>query len=479
MGDPKGFQKIKRQEAGYRPVEERVGDYGEVEKQLPEDERRLQASRCMECGVPFCHWACPVSNIMPEWQDRVYRGDWKGAYDILRETNNFPEFTGRVCPALCEASCVLSIGDEAVTIRQNELAVIEKAFALGLVKPEPPARRTGKKVAVIGGGPAGLACADILNKQGHTVTVFESADGVGGYLRYGIPDFKLNKQIIDRRVRILTEEGIIIKTGTMAGKDISSSEIRMNFDAVCVAIGAREPRDLRIEGRELAGIHFALDYLIQQNMVVKGAAIPEDRIIRALDKNVVVIGGGDTGSDCVGTANRQGARSVTQLELLPQPPPTRSAGEPWPLWPKLMKTSSSHEEGCTRMWNISTKKFTGSRGRVAGIAARRVEWSTGADGAPSMEEVPGSEFTLDAELVLIAMGFVHPVHTGLVADLGLALDGRGNIAIDDNRMTSVDGVFSAGDSSRGASLVVHAIQDGRMAAEGIDRYLAGRECPAV
>jgi len=479
MGDPKGFQKIKRQEAGYRPVEERIGDYGEVEKQLPEDERRLQASRCMECGVPFCHWACPVSNIMPEWQDRVYRGDWKGAYDILRETNNFPEFTGRVCPALCEASCVLSIGDEAVTIRQNELAVIEKAFALGLVKPEPPARRTGKKVAVIGGGPAGLACADLLNKRGHTVTVFESADGVGGYLRYGIPDFKLNKQIIDRRVRILTEEGIIIKTGIMAGREISSSEIRMNFDAVCVAIGAREPRDLPIEGRELAGIHFALDYLIQQNMMVKGAAIPEDRIIRALDKNVVVIGGGDTGSDCVGTANRQGARSVTQLELLPQPPPTRSAGEPWPLWPKLMKTSSSHEEGCTRMWNISTKKFTGSHGRVAGIAARRVEWSTGADGAPSMEEVPGSEFTLDAELVLIAMGFVHPVHTGLVADLGLALDGRGNIAIDGNRMTSVDGVFSAGDSSRGASLVVHAIQDGRMAAEGIDRYLAGRECPAV
>ncbi|MBN1496035.1 MAG: glutamate synthase subunit beta [Spirochaetes bacterium] len=472
MGDPKGFLKIKRQEAGYRPVEERIADYGEVEKQLPDDERRLQASRCMDCGVPFCHWACPVANIMPEWQDRIFRGDWKGAYDILQETNNFPEFTGRVCPALCEASCVLSIGEEAVTIRQNELAVIEKAFALGLVKPVPPARRTGKTVAVIGGGPAGLACADILNKQGHTVTVFESADGVGGYLRYGIPDFKLNKQIIDRRVSILAGEGIVFRTGVTAGKDIPSSELRKSHDAVCIAIGAREPRDLRVEGRDLAGIHFALDYLVQQNMVVKGAVIPDDRIIRAHDKNVVVIGGGDTGADCVGTANRQGARSVTQLELLPQPPAGRGAAEPWPLWPRVLKTSSSHEEGCTRMWNVSTKKFIGDGGIVKKISAVTVEWTGGPDGKQAMTEAPGSAFELDADLVLIAMGFVHPVHAGLVADLGLALDGCGNIAIDENRMTSVAGVFSAGDSSRGASLVVHAIQDGRMAAAGIDRYLA-------
>ncbi|HOT46439.1 MAG TPA: glutamate synthase subunit beta [Spirochaetota bacterium] len=472
MGDPKGFMNIRRQEAGYRPVEERVNDYSEVEKHLPDDARRLQASRCMDCGVPFCHWACPVSNIMPEWQDRVFRGDWKGAYDILQETNNFPEFTGRVCPALCEASCVLAIGDEAVTIRQNELAVIEKAYSLGLVKASPPKSRTGKKVGVIGGGPAGLACADLLNRAGHNVTIFESADGVGGYLRYGIPDFKLNKYIIDRRVNIMVEEGIAIKTGVTVGMDVPVSSIRKDFDALCIAIGSREARDLPIPGRELAGIHQALDYLVQQNRVVKGDTIPDDEIIRAYDKNVVVIGGGDTGSDCVGTANRQGARSITQLELLPKPPEHRTDREPWPLWPKVLKVSSSHEEGCARMWNVSTRRFIGDRGRVTQIVACAVEWTTGPDGKPVMTEVPGSEFTLNAELVLLAMGFIHPVHSGLVNELGLELDGRGNIKIDENAMTSVDGVFSAGDSSRGASLVVHAIQDGRMAAAAIDRYLS-------
>jgi glutamate synthase (NADPH/NADH) small chain len=472
MGDPKGFMNIQRQEAGYRPVEERVNDYSEVEKHLPDDARRLQASRCMDCGVPFCHWACPVSNIMPEWQDRVYRGDWKGAYDILQETNNFPEFTGRVCPALCEASCVLAIGDEAVTIRQNELAVIEKAYALGLVKASPPKSRTEKKVAVIGGGPAGLACADLLNRAGHSVTLYESADGVGGYLRYGIPDFKLNKYIIDRRVNIMVEEGIIIKTGVTVGRDIAVAAIRREFDALCIAIGSREARDLSIPGRELKGIHQALDYLVQQNRVVKGETIPDDEIIRAYDKNVVVIGGGDTGSDCVGTANRQGARSITQLELLPKPPEHRTDREPWPLWPKVLKISSSHEEGCARMWNVSTKRFIGDQGRVNQIVACTVEWTTGPDGKPVMTEVPGSEFTLNAELVLLAMGFIHPVHAGLVNELGLELDERGNIRINENSMTSVDGVFSAGDSSRGASLVVYAIQDGRMAAAAIDRYLS-------
>ena len=470
MGDPKGFIKIKRQEAGYRPVEERVNDYSEVEKQLPEDIRRMQASRCMDCGVPFCHWACPVSNMMPEWQDRIFRGDWKAAFDILQETNNFPEFTGRVCPAPCEASCVLSIGDEAVTIRQNELSVIEKAFSLGLVKPEPPKSRTGRKVAIIGGGPAGLACADLLNKSGHTVTVFESADGVGGYLRYGIPDFKLNKYVIDRRVNLLVEEGLIIKTGVTVGKDMPVSALRKGFDAVCVAIGAREARDLPIEGRNLKGIHLALEYLIQQNRVVKGDAIPEEEIIRAYDKNVVVIGGGDTGSDCVGTANRQGARCVYQLELLPKPSEHRTPGEPWPLWPKLLKVSSSHEEGCERMWNVSTKRFIGENGLVKKLTAVKVEWTT-KEGKQVMAEVPGSEFELEADLVLIAMGFVHPVHAGLVSELGLQLDGRGNIKIDENSMTSVEGIFSAGDSSRGASLVVYAIQDGRVAAAGINRYL--------
>jgi glutamate synthase (NADPH/NADH) small chain len=471
MGDPKGFINVKRREAGYRPVEERVNDYSEVEKHLPDDARRLQASRCMDCGVPFCHWACPVSNVMPEFQDRIYRGDWKGAYDVLQETNNFPEFTGRVCPALCEASCVLAIGDDAVTIRQNELAVIEKAFSLGLVKPEPPARRTGKTVAVIGGGPAGLACADLLNKAGHTVTLFESADSVGGYLRYGIPNFKLNKYVIDRRVNLLIEEGLIIKTGITVGKDIPAIRLRKEFDAICIAVGAREVRDLPIEGRYLQGIHLALNYLTQQNRVVKGDAIPEDQLIRAYDKNVVVIGGGDTGADCVGTANRQGAKCVNQLELLPKPPEHRTGLEPWPLWPKLLKTSSSHEEGCDRLWNVSTKRFIGDQGVVKKLTVVKVEWTIGEDGRQVMTEVAGSEFELEADLVLIAMGFVHVVHAGLVHDLAVELDARGNIKINQNCMTSIDGIFSAGDSSRGASLVVYAIEDGRQAADGINKYL--------
>ena len=471
MGDPKGFINVKRREAGYRLVEERVNDYSEEEKHLPDDARRLQASRCMDCGVPFCHWACPVSNVMPEFQDRVYRGDWKGAYDILQETNNFPEFTGRVCPALCEASCVLAIGDDAVTIRQNELAVIEKAFSLGLVKPEPPLHRTGKTVAVIGGGPAGFACANLLNKAGHTVTLFESADSVGGYLRYGIPNFKLNKYVIDRRVNLLIEEGLIIKTGITVGKDIPVSGLRKEFDAICIAVGAREVRDLPIEGKNLQGIHLALDYLTQQNRVVKGDAIPEDDLIRAYDKNVVVIGGGDTGADCVGTAIRQGAKCVIQLELLPKPPEHRTGLEPWPLWPKLLKTSSSHEEGCDRLWNVSTKRFIGDQGVVKKLTVVEVEWTTGEDGRQVMTEVPGSEFELEADLVLIAMGFVHVVPAGLVRELEVELDARGNIKIDENCMTSVDGIFSAGDSSRGASLVVYAIQDGRQAADGINKYL--------
>jgi glutamate synthase (NADPH) small chain len=471
MGDPRGFIKVKRQEAGYRPVEERVNDYSEVEKHLPDDARRMQASRCMDCGTPFCHWACPVSNIMPEFQDRLYRGDWKGAYDILQETNHFPEFTGRVCPALCEASCVLGIGDDAVTIRQNELAVIEKAFALGLVTPQPPAVRTGKTVAVIGGGPAGLAAADWLNKAGHTVTIFESADGVGGYLRYGIPNFKLNKYIIERRVNLLVEEGLIIKTGVTVGKDVPASKLRKEFDAICICIGAREARDLPIEGRNLKGIHLALTYLTQQNRVLKGDTLPEDELIRAYDKNVVVIGGGDTGADCVGTANRQGAKCVIQLELLPKPAEHRTSREPWPLWPKLLKTSSSHEEGCQRLWNVSTKRFAGEQGWLRKLTAVNVEWTEKEDGRQVMTEVSGSDFELDADLVLIAMGFVHPVHKGLVQDLALELDARGNIKIDPDCMTSVKGVFSAGDSSRGASLVVYAIADGRKAAEGINQYL--------
>lgn len=471
MGDPAGFLKIKRIETGYRPVEERIHDYREVEQKLPEEGRRAQANRCMECGIPFCHWGCPVQNIMPEWQEMIARGDWKAAYDILSETNNFPEFTGRVCPAPCEAACVLSINDDPVTIRQNELDVIERAFAEGYVKPEPPLHRTGKKVAVIGSGPAGLACADMLNRAGHTVTLFEAEDSVGGYLRFGIPDFKMDKRVIDRRVAILEEEGLIVKTGVNAGRDIPADKLTEDFDALCVTTGAREPRDLNIEGRDLKGIHFALDYLVQQNKIVRGDSISDDRLIAALNKNVVVIGGGDTGADCVGTANRQGAASITQLELLPEPPASRTEEEPWPLWPKLLRTSSSHEEGCERMWNIKTNRFVGENGRLAGVSVSRVEWTKSDSGRMTMKEVPDSGFVIKTDLVLLAMGFIRVQREGLIKDLGIELDDRGNIPVDENYMTPTKGVFAAGDAKRGASLVVWAIQEGREAAEAIDRYL--------
>jgi len=474
MGDPKGFLNIKRMESGYRPVEERVNDYREVERLLPDTQRKLQAGRCMDCGVPFCHWGCPVGNIMPEWQDMIYREDWKAAYEILRETNNFPEFTGRVCPAPCEASCVLSINDEPVTIRQNELAVIEKAFELGYVKPEPPEKRTGKKVAIVGSGPAGLACADILNKSGHSVTVFEAEDSIGGYLRFGIPDFKLEKKIIDRRLEILAAEGIDFKTGVKIGKDITASDLVNRYDAVMLAIGARKPRDLDIGGRSLSGIHFAMDYLEQQNRRVRGDSIPEEKLISPLNKKVVVIGGGDTGSDCVGNANRQGASSITQIEILPEPPVHRTAGEPWPLWPKLKKTSSSHEEGCERLWCVRTIRFFGDNGEVKGINAVRVTWEKSEDGRMEMKDVPGSGFEISADLVLLSMGFIHPEHNGIIEDLNLGQDRNGNILVNDEYMTSEKGVFSAGDSVRGASLVVWAIHQGREAARGINRFLMSK-----
>jgi len=471
MGDPTGFLKTNRKVAGYRPVEQRINDYSEVELHLSEDERKLQASRCMDCGVPFCHWACPVSNIMPEWQDKIFKGDWKEAWEMLQETNNFPEFTGRVCPALCEASCVLALNDEAVTIRQNELAVIEKAFELGLVKANPPKKRSGKKVAVIGGGPAGLAAADQLNKAGHLVTLFEGTDRVGGYLRYGIPDFKLEKSFIDRRLDIMKEEGVTFKTNSYVGRDVKINDIMKDYDAVCITIGAREARDLPIEGRELSGIHQALDYLTQQNKTCAGDKVCQDTLIAALDKNVLVIGGGDTGSDCVGTANRQGARKVTQIELLPMPSKTRTDSEPWPLWPRLHKTSSSHEEGCERLWCISSKKFIGENGKVKKVLACKVEW-VNENGRFNMKEVPGSEFEIEADLVLLAMGFVHVVQKDFVNELGLKLDARGNIDTGADFKTSVDKVFAAGDANRGASLVVYAISEGRGAAEAINKYLS-------
>lgn len=472
MGDPKGFLKIKRSEGGYRPVEERVNDYKEVEVQLSEEERKLQASRCMDCGVAFCHWGCPLGNIMPEWQDMLYRGDWEGAYNNLLSTNNFPEFTGRVCPALCEAACVLAANDEAVTIRQNEWYVAEKAWDMGLVKPNPPAERTGKSVAVIGGGPAGLACADLLNQQGHTVTIYEEMQEFGGFMRYGIPDFKLKKNVIDRRLNLMKEEGVIFRGGTRVGKDVQTDALKKEHDAICITIGAREPRDLQAAGRELNGIHFAFDFLSQQNKSCGGEKVCESELIRALDKRVVVIGGGDTGSDCVGTANRQGAQHVYQLELLPQPPEHRTEDMPWPTWPKLHKVSSSHMEGCERLWCVLTKKIEGDEnGNVCRIHCVHVEWEKDADGRFQMKEKEGSDFTLEADLILLAMGFVHPEYDGPVDDLGLKKDGRGNILVDDAYHTSEAGVFAAGDSRRGASLVVYAIDEGRKAAASIDAYL--------
>jgi glutamate synthase (NADPH/NADH) small chain len=475
MADPRGFLKVERIENRYRPVAERIRDYDEVETQIPEDMRRYQAMRCMDCGVPFCHWACPVGSLIPEWQEKTRVGDWRAAYQILQKTNNFPEFTGRLCPAPCESGCVLGINDDPVTIRANELAVIEHAFAEGWIVPEPPHHRTGKKVAVIGSGPAGLAAADSLNKAGHSVTLFEAADKVGGYLRYGVPDFKLEKRFIDRRVEIMLAEGLTIQTGVKVGVDEPVSDLLAGYDAVCVTIGARQPRDLNIPGRELDGIHFALEYLEQSNRFVAGENIPPDNRITAKGLHVVVIGGGDTGSDCVGTANRQGADSVTQIELVPEFPRNRPPSHPWPLFPRLYQISSSHKEGCERIFSVLTKEFMGGKKnrRVKKIRVARLDWGKSLNGSADYREIPYSDFVLKADLVLLALGFVHVEKQGLVEQLGLDLTARGNIAVDDRYMTSVNGVFSAGDSNRGASLVVWAISEGRAAALSIDRYLRG------
>jgi glutamate synthase (NADPH/NADH) small chain len=447
MGDPRGFLKIKRQVSDYRPVEERINDYSEVETRLSDGERRAQAARCMDCGVPFCHWACPLGNVMPEWQDRIYRNDWVGAWAILEHTNPFPEFTGRVCPALCEASCVLGANDDPVTIRQNELAAIEKAFELGIVVPRPPKTRNGKKVAVVGAGPAGLSAAYFLNRAGFTVTVYEADQKPGGYLRYGIPDFKLDKSFIDRRISLMEAEGVIFKTGARIGSArygfgakgagglalgaaesaalVNVKELESSFDLVLLTIGAREPRDIQVPGREAAGIVQALDYLSLQNRVL-GKEQPGLEPVTAFGKRVVVIGGGDTGSDCVGTANRQDASSVTQIEVLPRPPEHRSESAPWPLWPTVLKTSSSHLEGGQRLWSINTKSFIPQDGNVSAVRVCRVDWTI-KDGRRDMTEIPGTEFEIGADLVLLAMGFTHVVQEGIVKDLGLELDARGNI----------------------------------------------------
>ena len=470
MGNPKAFLSINRKEAGYRPVIERVADFGEVEQTLNSEDRMLQASRCMDCGVPFCHWSCPLGNLIPEWQDALYKGKWQEAYQILSTTNNFPEFTGRVCPALCEKSCVLAQEDQAVTTRENEASVVEHAFLEGYVKANPPKTRTGKKVAVIGAGPAGLAAADMLNRAGHAVTVYEKDEAPGGLLRFGIPDFKLNKMVIDRRVSILEEEGITFKYDMNVGVEIKAKQLIKDYDAICLAIGAGQPRDLPVEGRDLKGVHFALELLQQQNRVVAGKTFSKEESITAKGKHVLVIGGGDTGSDCVGTSNRHKAAKVTQIEIMPMPPENYNPDTPWPDYPLTLKTSSSHKECCERRWSLATKRFIGEKGKVTGVEVAEVEWTKGTDGRMNMKETGKTEI-IKADLVLLSMGFVSPIHEGLLEQLKVEYDNRGNVATTAPSQSSVSKVFVAGDVTSGASLVVRAIASGRSAAEAIDQFL--------
>jgi len=468
MGKVTGFLELARETAPRRPVAERIHDWSEIYLPFPEASARDQGARCMDCGVPFCHTGCPLNNVIPDWNDLVYKGNWHGAIRRLHATNNFPEFTGRICPAPCEAACVLGINAPPVTIRQIEKVVADRGFEEGFIKPEPPAALTGKRVAVVGSGPAGLAAAQQLARAGHAVTVFEKSDRFGGLLRYGIPHFKMEKHLIDRRLEQMRAEGVKFQPNAHVGGNVPVEDLRKEFHAILLAGGSERPRDLPVPGRELRGIHFAMEFLPQQNRRNEGDTVPESEAILATGKRVVIIGGGDTGADCLGTSHRQGARAVTQFELLPKPPGERSPSTPWPLWPMQLRVESSHEEGGIRDWSVSTVKFTGGDdGRVRQLHAMR------AGPPPTFAPIPGTEFTLDADLVLLAMGFLGPVKNGMIDELGVNLDARGNVATDENRMTSVPGVFAAGDMRRGQSLVVWAIAEGRHAAQGIDRYLTG------
>ncbi|MGA7401151.1 MAG: glutamate synthase subunit beta [Candidatus Sulfotelmatobacter sp.] len=465
MGKTTGFLEYSRELAPRRPVTQRVNDWFEIYLDLPEETLKKQGARCMDCGVPFCQTGCPVNNLIPDWNDLVYRGRWKEAVRQLHATNNFPEFTGRICPAPCEASCVLGINQPAVTIKQNEKNIVERGFEEGWIRPEPPKVRTGRKVAIVGSGPAGLAATQQLCRAGHTVVVYEKADRMGGLLRYGIPQFKLEKNIIDRRLDQMSAEGVKFVTGAEVGKNVSVEDLRREFDAIVLAGGAEQPRDLKVPGRELKGIHYAMEYLPQQNRRCLGDTVDSSIEILAAGKRVVIIGGGDTGADCLGTCHRQKPLSVHQFEIMPKPPDERSPQTPWPLWPMQLRTEAAHEEGGIRDWSIATTKFSGESGRVKQLHAVRV------GPPPKFEPIPGSDFTIDADLVLIAMGFLGPVRNGMIEQLGVVLDPRGNVATDHNYMSSVPGVFAAGDMRRGQSLVVWAISEGRKAAAAVDTYL--------
>ena len=473
MGKLKGFLEIERQRAPTRPVAQRVRDWREVYLPYGTSELRAQGARCMDCGIPFCHQGCPLGNLIPDWNDLVYEGKWQEAIERLHKTNNFPEWTGRLCPAPCEGACVLAIDREPVTIKSIELAIVERAFEDGRIALSPPQTRTGKTVAVVGSGPAGLAAADQLNRAGHDVTVFEKADRIGGLLRYGIPEFKMEKRFLDRRLQLMEAEGVRFRTGVHVGADVAAAELRAGHDALLLAGGAGWPRDLTVPGRELAGIHFAMEYLTQQNRLCEGDAVPPEEIVSAAGRHVVIIGGGDTGADCLGTAHRQQAASVTQLELLPRPPDTRADDNPWPDWPNVFRVSAAHEEGGERIYAVSTERFSGDAdGRVTTLHARRVEMRRD-NGRPVFDPMPGSEFEMPAGLVLLAMGFLGPDRPGMLTELGVRLTERGNVWRDETWMTSVPGVFTAGDMQRGQSLIVWAIAEGRSAARGIDTFLMG------
>jgi len=474
MGKTTGFMEISRQDRRYAPASDRIYHYNEFVLPLEENDVSRQGARCMDCGIPYCHNGCPINNIIPDWNDLVYQHKWREALAVLHSTNNFPEFTGRICPAPCEAACTLNLTDEPVTIKTIECSIIDKAWEEGWIEPQVPAHRTGKRVAIVGSGPSGLACAQQLARAGHDVVVYEKANRIGGLLRYGIPNFKMEKRLIDRRMAQMQAEGVTFRPNSYIGVDMPAKQLLEKYDAVVLTGGSEKPRDLPVPGRELKGVHFAMTFLTQQTKRVLGDNIPEEMVISAKDKHVVVIGGGDTGSDCIGTSIRQGAASVAQIEILPKPPEKENKEMTWPNWPNKLRTSSSQEEGCERDWSVATKSCEGENGQVKKLNLGRVDWQKDEKGGWQMSEIPGSEFELKADLVLLAMGFLHPVHEGMLNELGVALDKRGNIQADTNNyQTSIDKVFAAGDMRRGQSLVVWAIREGRQAARAVDEYLMG------